>query len=313
MTIGLALLVRDEADTIERAIIQCEGIVDHVTVLDTGSLDGTQDIARSLGADVYEREWDGFGPSRTALLELARRSGTEYTLMLDADHVLHVHCARCGTDHAPAQTEGGDPSGPSGTGCSDVLARPDLDADEYMLRIRDDGGRLPLLTRTRHPFRYEGVAHAYLCSDGAPTVAHTDWLSIDGGPGASRQKLERDLILLKQAHIDDPTDRRTCFYLAQTYRDLDQHEEAIHYYRLRAQMGGWPEEVYWARYQAGVLLSEHVSFQQGAHHLLAAWETRPCRVEALRALANSANAVAAKLPIPDDVLFVQHAAYAATT
>jgi len=283
VTIGLALLVRDEAANVERAITQCAGIVDHVTVLDTGSTDGTQQIARAVGADVHEREWDGFGPSRTALLEVARRSGTDYTLMLDADHTLHV--------------EG---------------ERPDMDADEYMLRVRDDGGRLPLLTRTQHPFRYEGVAHAYLCSDITPKVEHTDWLSIDGGPGASREKLERDLALLQTAHLEDPTDRRTVFYLAQTYRDLDMHDAAIAMYRKRAQMGGWAEEVYWAHYQAGVLLVEHVSFQQGAHHLLAAWESRPCRVEALRALANSASAVAAKTPFPDDILFVRPAAYAAT-
>lgn len=284
MSIGLAILARNEHAHIERAITQCAAIVDHVTVLDTGSTDGTQEIARSLGAEVHERAWDGFGPSRTALLELARYSGTDFTLMLDADHTLHVD---------------GD--------------RPDLDADEYMLRVRDDGGRLPLLTRTQHPFRYEGVAHAYLCTDEPAKIAHTDWLSIDGGPGASRDKLLGDLKLLQQAHADDPTDRRTVFYLAQTYRDLDMVDAAIAMYRKRAQMGGWAEEVYWARYQAGCLLTEHVSFQQGAHHLLAAWESRPSRVEALRALANSANAVANKTPLPDDVLFVRHAAYAATT
>jgi len=283
MSIGLAILARQEAGNIARAISQCDGIVDQVTVLDTGSTDGTQDIARDLGADVHEREWDGFGPSRTALLQIARESGTDYTLMLDADHVLHV--------------EG---------------ETPHLDADEYMIRVRDDGGRLPLLTRTQHPFRYEGVAHAYLCSDATPKVEHTDWLSIDGGPGASREKLEGDLKLLQKAHLEDPTDRRTVFYLAQSYRDLGMVDAAIAMYRKRAQMGGWAEEVYWARYQAGCLLAEHVSFQQGAHHLLAAWESRPSRIEALRALANSATAVANKTPIPDDVLFVQHTAYQAT-
>jgi len=287
MTVGLAMLVRNEEETVRRAIEQALPVVDHVTVLDTGSTDRTQDIIRDLLREIpgilHEREWDGFGPSRTALLEFAREAGTDYTLQLDADHTLHI--------------EG---------------ERPDLDADEYMIRVRDDGGRLPLLTKTQHPFRYEGVAHAYLCTDVTPKVAHTDWLSIDGGPGASREKLQRDLELLQQAHMEDPTNARTVHYLAQTYRDLDMVDDAIAMYRKRAQMGGWPEEVYWARYQAGCLLAEHVSFQQGAHHLLAAWESRPTRVEALRALANSANAVAAKTPVPDDILFVRPAAYAAT-
>lgn len=286
MTIGLAMLVRDEQENVRQAIEQTLPIVNHVTVVDTGSKDGTRQVVRDILKDVpgrlISRKWRGFGPNRTQLLELAR-GHSDYTLMLDADHTLHV--------------EG---------------ERPDLDADEYMIRVRDDGGRLPLLTRTDHPFRYEGVAHAYLVTDEPPRVEHTDWLSIDGGPGASRDKLLNDLRLLQQAHEDDPTDRRTVFYLAQTYRDLDMVEPAIRMYRKRAQMGGWAEEVYWARYQAGCLLAEHVSFQQGAHHLLAAWESRPCRTEALRALANSANAVANKTPVPDDVLFVRTAAYAAT-
>src|SRR6185437_14145907 len=103
--------------------------VDHVTILDTGSTDDTVDTARRFLADtdvqyaVSQRPFDGFGPSRTALLELARQAPTDYTLMLDADHTLHIE---------------GD--------------QPDLDADEYMIRVRDDGGRLPLLTRTQHPF-----------------------------------------------------------------------------------------------------------------------------------------------------------------
>jgi len=290
MTIGLALLVKDEAASVRRAITQTLSIVDHVTILDTGSTDETIEIAKTTthetGVDclIEERPFDGFGPSRTALLEIARQAPTDYTLMLDADHRLHIE---------------GD--------------QPTLDADEYMIRVRDDGGRLPLLTRTQHPFRYEGVAHSYLCTDEPAKVARTDWLSIDGGSGASREKLQRDLMLLQKAHEEDPSDRRTAFYLAQTYRDLDMVDAAIQMYRKRAQMGGWPEEVYWARYQAGILLSEHKSFQQGAHMLLAAWEARPCRAEALRALANAANSVAAKTPVPDDILFVRPAAYAATT
>lgn len=289
MTIGLAMIVRDEAAVIERALTQTLPVVDHVTLVDTGSQDDTIEVAHDVLADsvsyrLHEREWRGFGPNRTELLELAAPH-SDYVLMLDADHQLHV--------------EG---------------EQPDLTADSYMLRILDSwGGRLPLLTRSDHPFEYRGVAHSYLASRvESHTEAATDWLSIDGGPGASRDKLLGDLRLLQQAHEDDPTDRRTVFYLAQTYRDLDMVDAAIAMYRKRAQMGGWQEEVYFARYQAGVLLSEHQSFQQGAHMLLAAWESRPTRMEALRALANAANAVANKTEPPDDVLFVRTAAYAAT-
>lgn len=284
-TIGLAMLVKDEETTLPATLERVLPAIDAWTVMDTGSTDSSREIVHELLTDIpgelVERTFDGFGPSRSALLRAAADKA-EYTLMLDADHQLHIH---------------GD--------------RPDLGADSYLLPVRNGNlsWRLPLLTRTAHPFEYRGVAHAYLASDQPVRTEQLDWLSIDGGGGASRAKLERDRTLLEQAFADNPTDTRTVFYLAQTYRDLDMHDEAIHYYRLRVQMGGWDEEVYFARHQLGCLLSEYVSFAQGAAELLNAWQHRPTRAEALRALANAAHAVADKLDQPDDVLFVTPTAY----
>lgn len=288
-TIGLAVLVRDEADTIEHALAGALPVVDHVTLLDTGSVDDTVAIARGALArsdvDWYvgERAWDGFGPSRTALLDLDRHwSHCDYTLMLDADHTLHADGAL-----------------------------PELDADAYMLRVRGPlEWRLPLLTRTQHPFEYRGVAHSYLHSDLPIRTDNLDWLSIDGGPGASRDKLEGDRRLLEQAFLDDPHDTRTVFYLAQTYRDLDEPDLAIRFYLMRANMpGGYDEERYFARYQAGVLLGQHVGCFPAFDQLVAAFRERPTRAEALRALARLADGVADKLAVPDDRLFVTPSAY----
>jgi hypothetical protein len=74
-------------------------------------------------------------------------------------------------------------------------------------------------------------------------------------------------------------------------------------------MGGWDEEVYYSRYMLGCLLSDNISFAQGASELLEAWYRRPSRAESLRALARAANNVADKLDVPDDVLFVTPSSY----
>ncbi len=282
--IGLCMLVRDEEENVQRAIEQTLTIVDHLTIVDTGSTDRTTDIVRDLLADVagqlHEREWRGFGPNRTELLELAQGTA-DYHLMLDADHTLHVN---------------GD--------------QPNLDADCYLLPIRGQTEwRLPLLTRDGHPFEYRGAAHSYLHSDAPTREEPTDWLSIDGGPGASREKLERDRTLLEQAFLDDPHDSRTVFYLAETYRSLDEHQLAIRFYLMRADMEGFAEETYQARYQAGVLLGEHVGCFPAFEQLIAAYKSRRTRAEALRALANLANSIADKTPVPDDILFVRPDAY----
>lgn len=284
MTIGLCMIVRDAADTIEQTIASAVPVIDSWTIIDTGSTDDTpkraQRALRGKPGRLLKRKWRNFAANRTELLREAAGSA-DYLLMLDADHTLHVD---------------GD--------------RPELTADSYLLRIRGASEwRLPLLTRAAHPFEYRGVAHSYLATDHLHTEAHLDWLSIDGGPGATIEKLRRDRKLLEQAFVDNPDDTRTVFYLAQTYRDLDMPLQAIQFYRLRADMGGFPEEVYWARYQLGVLLGEHVAFADGAPELLRAWRDRPQRIEALRALANLANSVADKAALPDDVLFVRPAAY----
>jgi hypothetical protein len=133
--------------------------------------------------------------------------------MLDADHVLHI--------------DGDDPQ---------------LAADAYMLRVKGTGmleWRLPLLTRTAHPFVYRGAAHSYLSSDVPYVEEPLDWLSIDGGSGATTEKLERDRLLLEAEFLANPDDTRTVFYLARTYDDLNEWRRAVTFYRIRANMGGW--------------------------------------------------------------------------
>lgn len=275
------ILARNESGRIKHALATVGQVCDSALVVDTGSEDDTRELARDAGATVIERPWEGFARNRTEALHLASGHG-DYLLMFDADMTLHV------------------------TG-----ERPVLEADAYMLPILDGPlkWRLPLLTRAGHPFEYRGAAHAYLHSPVSTRREPTDWLSIDGGKGASREKLEQDIRLLNDAFAADPDDARTVFYLARTHDDLDHVDQAIQWYRLRVAMGGWNQETYYAQYRLGCLLSEHVAFSQGAAELLSAWRSLPERAEALRALANAANSVADKTPQPADGLFLHPGAY----
>lgn len=285
MLITAVVICRNEEESILRCLHSAGQVCGRFLVVDTGSTDKTRKLVKewlkSHDGELVRRPWVGFAHNRTEALALARGRG-DYLLTLDADHVLHLE---------------------------DEL--PELQADEYMIRVRGPlEWHLPLLLRGGREWRYEGAAHSYLVGDGAPsTTAFLPQLSIDGGSGATREKLERDLAALTAAHAEEPLDARTVFYLAQTHHDLGNVAAAIQYYRLRSSMGGFAEETFYARYRLGCLLCEHVSFRDGAHVLLAAWESRPTRIEPLRALANSAIAVADKQPRPDDVLFVSPSAY----
>lgn len=284
--IALVLICRDEGDSILDCLKSVESICDQYVIVDTGSTDGTLKIARawlkSHQGKLHRRRWHGFAYNRTEALELGRSAGADYLLMLDADH--------------QAVIDG---------------QLPELTADEYLVPVRGSGNLawpLPLLLRAERLWTYRGVAHAYLgCDDGRPVTTETlDCLTISGGPGASREKLERDRQALESDHA------RTTFYLARTYEDLDRPFDAIPFYRQRAEMTtGYQAEAFYARYKLGVLLGENVGIADAIPELLAAWNMDRGRAESLDALANLARSVADKLPIPDG-LFVHRDLYKAS-
>ena len=136
------------------------------------------------------------------------------------------------------------------------------------------------------------------------------WALIHHGDGRTAdQKLGVALAQLEDAVNADPSDARSVFYLAQTLRELGRWEEAVYWYLRRTEMAGWDEETYYAHYQLGCLLCEHVGIDSGAAALLDAYRLRPTRNEALRVLANVATHIADLTPRPRDALFVHHSLY----
>lgn len=85
-TLSLAMIVKDEAETLGHCLASVRDLVDQIVVLDTGSGDGTPDLARALGAEVHAFPWgDDFSAARNA--GLARCTG-DWVLVLDADEAV---------------------------------------------------------------------------------------------------------------------------------------------------------------------------------------------------------------------------------
>jgi tetratricopeptide (TPR) repeat protein len=90
-TIGLSMIVKNEAQTLGPCLQSVSGIVNQIVVADTGSTDGSSTIARQFGATVVSVPWaDHFANARNAALELMQ---TDWVLVLDADEELD-HGAR---------------------------------------------------------------------------------------------------------------------------------------------------------------------------------------------------------------------------
>lgn len=81
--LSAALIVKDEVRNLETCLGSLEPLVDEIVVYDTGSTDGTPELARVLGATVIEGFWDDdFARARNEVLRYCRGS---WVLSIDAD------------------------------------------------------------------------------------------------------------------------------------------------------------------------------------------------------------------------------------
>lgn len=90
LPLTLAIVARDEADRIGAAI-RSVPFAAEVVVLDSGSGDGTPELARALGARVIETDWPGYVAQKQRAWAAASQP---WVLSLDADERLSPELAR---------------------------------------------------------------------------------------------------------------------------------------------------------------------------------------------------------------------------
>ena len=305
----VSMIVRNEAPVIERCLTSIRHLISAWAIVDTGSTDGTQDrirkLMRDLPGELIERPWQDFASNRNQALELARRYG-EYALIHDADEIIEV-----------------DPD----------VQRPDrLDAAGYYLRQQIAGHEMEYsaarILRLDQSWRYHGVVHEYPALDPQPHLPLLPGIRVISYPdGARSRRPQRDKYLddaevLRTALRKDADNARYVFYLAQSLRDAGETAQALETYRKRVAMPGWVEETWYALFQIARLLEQlQAPDAEIIDAYLAAFDVRPTRAEPLCELARMlrlrgryASAWlharhAAKLPQPDDLLFLDLSVY----
>jgi GR25 family glycosyltransferase involved in LPS biosynthesis/glycosyltransferase involved in cell wall biosynthesis len=277
-TIGLCMIVKNETKVIRRCLESALPLVDYILVVDTGSTDGTQQTIRdflsehNVAGSVIEEPWRDFAYNRSFALERLREvEGVDHVMILDADDTIELDA-------------GFDPSA--------FKAQMTLDLYDVPVRHGEVAHHRPQLFSNRLPFCFKGVVHEYLeAPPGGLSRGDLKGFVVHATTGGARSqnphKYEDDAAALKRAldgEIDPFLVSRYTFYLAQSYRDCGQQEEALGYYLKRADLGYWIEEVYVSLFEAGNLMAAlRRPFDQVIATYERATEAVPARAEALYA------------------------------
>jgi tetratricopeptide (TPR) repeat protein len=242
--ICLNMIVKNEAKVIRRLLETVYRLIDKYCICDTGSTDNTMDIIREfflekgIDGEIYQEPFRDFGYNRSYSLKKCDHSkfaDIDYILLLDADMYLS----------GPALD---DPDEFKRTlGAYDVYYLLQGSDRFYYKNVR--------IVRPRKGYYYWGVTHEYV-----KTTENTTYGTIEknqlfiqdiGDGGSKTDKFERDIKLLNRGLEEIPNNDRYTFYLANSYRDAGQPENAIQTYKKRIEIGGWIEEVWYSYYSIG--------------------------------------------------------------
>jgi len=240
--ICLNMIVKNESKIITRMLSSVLPIIDSYCICDTGSTDDTTTVIKNffdnhnISGSIITEPFINFGYNRTfALKACIGMPNADYLLLMDADMILET---------------------PSMFSISDF--KSSLIENAYYVfqgspmffykNIR--------ILKNMNDTSYWGVTHEYVkLPDGSKTIdiPRTELFIYDIGDGGSKSdKFIRDIRLLRQGLIDEPNNDRYTFYLANSYKDAGQYQNAIDTYKKRIQLGGWKEEVWISYYQIGL-------------------------------------------------------------
>jgi glycosyltransferase involved in cell wall biosynthesis len=277
--IVLVMIVKDEADVIETTLESAKPWITSYCILDTGSTDGTQGIIRRVMEDIpgqlHLDSWLGYAQSRNKALSLARE--------IQSQSVHHPEPFLLMIDAGERIKDGSTPFG-------------ELSADGYKLRILAGGTEVwqYRLFRASMKWGYQFERHEVPSPlDGSPykdgvlqnfTLIERTKVSADPITALARYSVDAEVF--EELVAKDPTDSRSWFYLAQSYRDSLQMDKALEAYAKRATMGGYQEEVFMALLQVARLKESPLGrdISEYRPEFLKAHAALPTRAEALYSL-----------------------------
>ena len=234
-TLCLNMIVKNESKIITRMFDSVLSVIDSYCICDTGSTDNTVEIIqeyfskRSIPGKVVVEPFKNFCHNRNFALQSCVGL-SDYILLMDADMKLDI---RNFDKNMLKEYD------------SFNILQGNNDFYYYNMRIVKNNGL----------YSYTGVTHEYINTPSGNRnhnmVKSTIFINDLGDGGCKSNKFERDIKLLLDGIKEEPKNDRYHFYLANTYHDTNQLDEAINYYKKRIEFGGWEQEVWYSYYKMG--------------------------------------------------------------
>lgn len=221
--INLCIMVKNGGPQFEQMLMDNLSVIDKWTILDTGSTDETMDIIQRVlvgkkEGRLYQEPFINFRDSRNRLLDLAG-SDCKYKLMLDDTYVIKGNLREFLT-----------------------TVRSDQYSKSFTLFIQSDDTKYGSnrITRTDSGLRYIHKIHEVITDKHNINVVipeNTVYIEDRKFDYMEKRTMERkqlDLKLLYEEVEHDPNDPRAYYYLAQTYNNLEDYENAFKFFIKRA-------------------------------------------------------------------------------
>jgi len=267
------MIVKNESHIIEKTLNNlCSKIIfDYWVICDTGSTDNTKEIIqdffneKKIQGELHTDEWVDFGHNRTLALEKAFNK-TDYLLVFDADDEM----------------------------IGDIIFPKNMfEYDSYMLCLRSNSiiYERTILINNRKKWRFNGVLHEYIeCLEKCnSTSLNGDYYIISGKTGnrsKDPEKYIKDALILEKAYktsLDNNDDNymRYSFYCANSYKDANDINNAVKWYKNTLKLNNWYQEKYISCMRLYDLYDKQNKMEEGIYYLIESYKYDNTRVEGI--------------------------------
>lgn len=214
-TISVCMIVKNEEKDLPRLLSSIKTLADEVIIVDTGSEDGTVEIAQRFGAKVYHFEWcDDFAAARN---ESLRHATKDYILWLDADDevpqgsipLIKEHLRKCRNSAVFLKLRSIEGNRP-GFEAMQLRMFPNHRGVQFEGRIHE---------QAIHSINRKSMASGFC----AATIHH---LGYEDQKDVA-EKMKRNAAMLEVELKEHPDNFETLFFLARTLRALSKRKDAL--------------------------------------------------------------------------------------